>query len=35
MVNIPGDHLSITRLPWAATVARELKTELDVVQGLT
>ena len=31
-VDIPGDHLSITRLPWAATVAEALAAELDAAR---
>ncbi|HEY6793871.1 MAG TPA: AMP-binding protein [Kineosporiaceae bacterium] len=33
LAEIPGDHLSITRLPWAAAVADELKAELDAVHA--
>jgi acyl-coenzyme A synthetase/AMP-(fatty) acid ligase/thioesterase domain-containing protein len=32
MVEVPGDHLTITRLPWAEAVAKELEAELAAVQ---
>jgi thioesterase domain-containing protein len=33
LVNIPGDHLSLTRLPWAATVADALAEELEAARA--